>query len=105
MPAFASWSGQLPGLSSNPAIRCRGIGWSLSLDPDQYGIGIPPAGTRQFNFIGYANPEVDNLLEQAMELDLDKRMKIYHDFARILLADSPIVYLYSAYGLPAIHKR
>ena len=32
-------------------------------------------------------------------------MKIYHEFARILLEDSPVVYLYAGYGLPAIHRR
>ncbi len=32
-------------------------------------------------------------------------MKIYHRFSEILLEDSPIVYLFANYGLPAIHKR
>ena len=35
----------------------------------------------------------------------DKRQKIYHQFAKILLDDSPIVYLFEGYGLPALHKR
>ncbi len=83
------------------------LGWSLSLDPDQYSIWhSSQQQPGQFNFIGYNNPQVDRLLEQGrMELDIEKRMKIYHEFARILLEDSPIVYLYAGYGLPAIHKR
>lgn len=83
------------------------LGWSLSLDPDQYSIWhSSQQEPGQFNFIGYNNPQVDKLLEQGrMELDIEKRMKIYHEFARILLEDSPIVYLYAGYGLPAIHKR
>ena len=32
-------------------------------------------------------------------------MKIYHEFAKELLEDSPIVYLSAGYGLTAIHKR
>ncbi|HEU4709858.1 MAG TPA: peptide-binding protein [Methylophilaceae bacterium] len=83
------------------------LGWSLSLDPDQYSIWhSSQQGPGQFNFIGYSNARVDKLLEQGrLELDPDKRMKIYHEFAKILLEDSPIVYLYAGYGLPAIHRR
>lgn len=83
------------------------LGWSLALDPDQYSIWhSSQQEPGQFNFIGYDNPQVDKLLEQGrLELDPDKRMKIYHEFARILLEDSPVVYLYTGYGLPAIHKR
>lgn len=83
------------------------LGWSLSLDPDQYNIWhSSQTQPGQFNFIGYNNPKVDKLLEQGrLELNPDKRMKIYHEFSRILLEDSPIVYLFEGYGLPAIHKR
>lgn len=83
------------------------LGWSLSLDPDQFSIWhSSQQAPGQFNFIGYNNPQVDKLLEQGrLELNPDKRMKIYHEFAKILLEDSPIVYLYTGYGLPAIHKR
>lgn len=83
------------------------LGWSLSLDPDQYNIWhSSQQAPGQFNFIGYNNPKVDELLEQGrLELDADKRMKIYHEFSKILLEDSPVVYLSAGYGLSAIHKR
>ncbi|MCX7627015.1 MAG: peptide-binding protein [Methylophilaceae bacterium] len=83
------------------------LGWGLSLDPDQYNIWhSSQTKPGQFNFIGYHNPMVDKLLEQGrLEMDPDKRMKIYHTFSRLLLEDSPVVYLYAGYGLPAIHKR
>ncbi len=83
------------------------LGWSLSLDPDQFSIWHSSQNKPgQFNFINYNNPEVDKLLEQGrLELDPDKRMKIYHEFSRILLDDSPVVYLFEGYGLPAISKR
>lgn len=83
------------------------LGWSLSLDPDQYSIWhSSQQAPGQFNFIGYHNPQVDKLLEQGrLELDIEKRTNIYHEFARLLQEDSPIVYLYAGYGLPAIHKR
>jgi peptide/nickel transport system substrate-binding protein len=83
------------------------LGWGLGLDPDQYNIWhSSQQAPGQFNFIGYNNPTIDKLLEQGrLELDPDKRMKIYHEFARVLLEDSPIVYLSAGYGLTAIHKR
>lgn len=83
------------------------LGWSLGLDPDQFSIWHSSQQLPgQFNFIGYNNPEIDKLLEQGrVELDPEKRMAIYHDFARILLNDTPIIYLSAGYGLTAIHKR
>ena len=83
------------------------LGWSLSLDPDQYNIWhSTQQGPGQFNFLGYENKRVDSLLERGrLELDATKREKIYHEFSDILLDDSPIVYLYAGYGLSAINNR
>ena len=83
------------------------LGWSLSLDPDQFNIWhSSQQGPGQFNFVGYDNKKVDQLLEKGRrELDLDKREKIYHEFSQQLLDDSPIVYLYAGYGLTAVNKR
>lgn len=83
------------------------LGWGLGLDPDQFNIWhSSQQQPGQFNFIGYNNPKVDKLLEQGrVELDADKRMAIYHEFASELLDDSPIIYLSAGYGLTAIHKR
>ena len=83
------------------------MGWGLGLDPDQYSIWhSSQQKPGQFNFIGYNNPAVDKLLEQGrLEFDPEKRMQIYHEFAKVLYEDSPLVYLSAGYGLTAIHKR
>ena len=83
------------------------LGWGLGVEPDQYNIWhSSQQAPGQFNFIGYENKKVDELLEKGrLELNPDKRMKIYHEYAEILLEDSPIVYLYAGYGLPTMHKR
>ncbi|MDR5171446.1 peptide-binding protein [Methylobacillus flagellatus] len=83
------------------------LGWQLAVDPDQYAIWhSSQQAPGQFNFIGYKNQRVDRLLERGrMELNPDKRMSTYHEFAEILLEDSPIVYLFAGYGLQAMHKR
>lgn len=83
------------------------LGWSLSLDPDQFNIWhSSQQKPGQFNFLGYENKQVDRLLEQGRrELNLNKREKIYHNFSKLLLEDSPIVYLFAGYGLTAVNKR
>jgi len=83
------------------------LGWGLGLDPDQFNIWhSSQQAPGQFNFIGYNNLTVDKLLEQGRtELNPDKRQKIYHEFAKVLLEDSPIIYLSAGYGLTAMHKR
>ncbi len=83
------------------------LGWGLGLDPDQFNIWHSSQNQPgQFNFIGYNNPAIDKLLEQGrLELNPDKRQKIYHEFSKVLLEDSPIIYLSAGYGLTAIHKR
>ena len=83
------------------------LGWGLGLDPDQYNIWhSSQQKPGQFNFIGYNNPAIDKLLEQGRtELNVEKRTKIYHEFASVLLEDSPIVYLSAGYGLMAVNKR
>jgi peptide/nickel transport system substrate-binding protein len=83
------------------------LGWGLGLEPDQFNIWhSSQQAPGQFNFICYKNSKVDKLLEAGrLELNPDKRMKIYHEFAEILLEDSPIVYLSAGYSLQGVHKR
>jgi len=83
------------------------LGWSLSLDPDQYSIWhSSQQEPGQFNFIGYNNPRVDTLLENGRkELNYEKRKQIYDEFSKIIYDEQPIIYLYAGYGLTAIHKK
>ena len=83
------------------------LGWSLSLDPDQYSIWhSSQQDPGQFNFVGLEDPAVDRLLEAGLKtFDAAERERIYHEFARELLEASPIVYLYAPLSLSAIHKR
>jgi peptide/nickel transport system substrate-binding protein len=62
-------------------------------DPDQYALWhSTQAGT---NVTGYANVKIDKLLEDGrQEMDIDKRKKIYADFARRLVDDAPALFLY-----------
>jgi peptide/nickel transport system substrate-binding protein len=67
--------------------------FDLPKDPDQYTIWH--STQKDTNISGYTNPRIDKLLEDGRtELDQEVRKKIYFDFQRFLLEDSPAVFLY-----------
>lgn len=61
-------------------------------DPDQY---VLWHSTQSTNISKYKNPRIDKLLEDGrIELDQETRKKIYLDFQRFLVEDSPAIFLY-----------
>jgi peptide/nickel transport system substrate-binding protein len=70
-------------------------GWIGLVDPDDW--FYAQQYTKQiFNFTGYSNPELDNLLDQGrQELDPNKRKEIYDQVQQILVDDLPYIYLFT----------
>jgi len=83
------------------------LGWSTGLDPDNYDTWHSSKTKEgEFNFISYKNLEVDKLLIEARTtFDIKKRAAAYKKIHKIIADDSPYVFLYSPFGLPAVHKR
>ena len=83
------------------------LGWSLSRDPDSFDIWhSSKTKTGEFNFIHYANPEIDKLLVEGRRIfDKDKRAAIYAKVHEILYDDQPYMFLYVADSLPAVSSR
>jgi peptide/nickel transport system substrate-binding protein len=83
------------------------LGWSLSPDPDQYDIWhSSKTRPKEFNFVTYANREVDELLEQGRRtFDRAERKKHYDRLQEVLDEDQPYTFLYVADALPIVHKR
>ncbi|MHB8880763.1 MAG: peptide-binding protein [Thermodesulfovibrionales bacterium] len=83
------------------------LGWSIGLDPDQYDIWhSSKTKEKEFNFIGYNNPEVDALLEQGRRtFDLEKRKKAYFRIQEILADELPYIFLYVPDATPIVHAR
>jgi len=83
------------------------LGWSLDQDPDQYDIWhSSKTGPKEFNFISYANPEVDNLLEKGRNTcRMEERKKYYFRLQEILAEDQPYTFLYFPQALPIVHSR
>lgn len=83
------------------------LGWSLSPDPDQYDIWhSSKTRPKEFNFVSYANAEVDELLEKGRRtFDRAERKKHYDRLQEVLDAEQPYTFLYVADALPIVHKR
>jgi peptide/nickel transport system substrate-binding protein len=83
------------------------LGWSISQDPDQYDIwSSKKTGPKELNFVGFANAEVDRLLEEGRRnFDIEKRKKAYFRIQEILAEEQPYVFLYYPDSLPVVQKR
>ncbi|MBI3997095.1 MAG: peptide-binding protein [Candidatus Omnitrophica bacterium] len=83
------------------------LGWSLSRDPDLYDL-FHSSKTKEgeYNFVGYANPDVDRLLlEGRRTFDHEQRVRIYHDVHRHLYEDQPYTFLFVSDALPMLSSR
>lgn len=67
--------------------------FDIPKDPDQYALWHSSQSAT--NIANYNNPRIDKLLEDGrIEIDQEVRKKIYLDFQRFLVEDSPAVFLY-----------
>jgi peptide/nickel transport system substrate-binding protein len=101
------WSAMISQFIEKKRFEAVLMGWFLTRDPDCYDIWHS-SKTREgeFNFIGYNNAEVDRLLEEGRRtFDQSRRAEIYHRIHRLIHADQPYLFLYSAEMLPIVHKR
>lgn len=83
------------------------LGWSIGLDPDQYDIWhSSKTGEKEFNFVSYKNPEVDELLEKGRRtFDIEERKRYYYRLQEILAEDLPYIFLYVPDALPIVNSR
>ncbi|MGA6992952.1 MAG: peptide-binding protein [Candidatus Deferrimicrobiaceae bacterium] len=83
------------------------LGWNISQDPDQYDIwSSKKTGPKELNFVGFADAEVDRLLEEGRRtFDIEKRKKAYFRIQEILAEEQPYVFLYYPDSLPVVQKR
>jgi peptide/nickel transport system substrate-binding protein len=83
------------------------LGWSLPREPDNYDIWhSSKTGEGQFNFVGYKNAEIDDLLTQGRRtFDQEKRKVFYQKAHEILYDDQPYMFIYVPDGLSILHNR
>lgn len=83
------------------------LGWNIVQDPDLFDVWhsskAVPGG---LNFVGYKNPELDDLLERGRRmLDQKKRKPIYDRIQEIFHEDQPYCFLFVPKALPMVHVR
>ncbi|NOR72620.1 MAG: peptide-binding protein, partial [Mariprofundaceae bacterium] len=104
---LVEWSAFIENFINKRNFEAVLLGWSLSPDPDQYSIWhSSQTGARQFNFLTYSNPKVDEALVAATRtFDRAERKKHYDIVQEEIYNDVPMIFLYAPYSLPAMHKR
>ncbi|MDQ6966526.1 MAG: peptide-binding protein [Mariprofundaceae bacterium] len=104
---LVEWSAFIENFINKRNFDAVILGWSLSPEPDQYSIWhSSQTGPRQFNFLTYNNPKVDDALIAATRtFDRAERKKFYDVVQEQIHADVPVVFLYAPYSLPVFHKR
>ncbi|MPZ71615.1 MAG: ABC transporter substrate-binding protein [Nitriliruptorales bacterium] len=71
------------------------LGWLGNIDPDDY-YYAQHHSEGGFNFHGYANSEVDDLLDQAREeTEDDARKELYDEAVQMIVDEASYVYLYN----------
>lgn len=83
------------------------LGWSIGLDPDQFDIWhSSKTKAKEFNFVSYNNPEVDELLDRGRRtFDIAERKKAYFRIQEILADELPYIFLYVPDATPIVHAR
>jgi peptide/nickel transport system substrate-binding protein len=83
------------------------LSWDLDVDPDPYPLfHSTQTYPRGQNFVGYANAEVDKLLEQGrVELDQAKRKEIYWRVHQLLAEDQPYTWVIQVSQKWGVNRR
>lgn len=75
--------------------------WNVLVDPDDFFYAQHRTG-QVFNFTGYSNPSVDELLDQGrVTQEPAERMEIYAEINRQIVDDAPYIYLYNPLNINA----
>ena len=75
--------------------------WNGLVDPDDFFYAQHRSG-EIFNFTGYSNPSVDELLDAGRATaDVDERRDIYAEVNRAIVDDAPYIYIYNPLNIQA----
>lgn len=101
------WSTLIENTINPRAFEAIVLGWSMSVEPDPFDIWhSSKTKPREFNFIGFNNPEADRLMVAARRtFDQAERKKYLDQFQEIVHDEQPYLFLYAPYSLVAVHKR
>jgi ABC-type transport system substrate-binding protein len=84
-------------------------GWSAAVDPDPFSLWhCSQVSTEErpelFNYIGYCNPEVDEIIEAGLATsNQDERKQLYFRFQEILAEEQPYLFAYAPLVRDGMH--
>ncbi len=83
------------------------LGWSMGIDPDLYQIWhSSQSGPFQLNFVGFSNPEADDLiLKIRKEYDHQRQVNFCHRLHAIIANEQPYTFLYISRWTALLDKR
>jgi peptide/nickel transport system substrate-binding protein len=84
------------------------LSWTLVPDDDPYQLWHSSQATvkKSSNFIGFADPAADKLIEAGrLEYDSDKRAQIYQKLEGIIHDDYPVCFLFNPHFILAVSNR
>ncbi|HME45148.1 MAG TPA: peptide-binding protein [Syntrophorhabdales bacterium] len=83
------------------------LAWTIPQDPDIFDIWhSSKQGTKELNFMGFENKEVDELLVKARQtFDQEERKRCYWRIQEILAEEQPYTFLFIPYATLAVQKR
>ena len=99
------WATFLESVTKREFDACT-MSWVSEAESDQYQIWHSSQIEKGSNYVGFANDEVDKILEDArLEFDRAKRAESYHRFHEILHEEQPYTFLFNGKRKVAIDKR
>lgn len=83
------------------------LGWQMGIDPDLYQIWhSSQTHPHQLNFVGFKNPEADELIIKIrQEYDHKKQVEYCHQLHEIIAQEQPYTFLYVAKWTAVLDKR
>jgi ABC-type transport system substrate-binding protein len=83
------------------------LGWSMGIDPDLYQIWhSSQSGPFQLNFVGFSNPEADDLiLKIRQEYNHERQVDYCHRLHDIIATEQPYTFLYISRWTALLDKR
>ena len=102
------WAVFLQDFINTGSFDATVLGWTTSpLDPDLYQIfHSSQAGPQQLNFVGYDNPEADELIVRIrQEYDLDRQRELAHQLHHVIAQDQPYTFLYAPVSTRVLDKK
>lgn len=105
-PQTEEWSAFLDRITGTRDFDMFLVGFSWGVDPHQETMWHTDAADGGFNMNRYSNPDVDDLLEQALEVtDQEERTELYTEMQNILMEDVPSPILDFPKGITGVNVR